>query len=553
MEGIEQYGWLAQELKRQSAMNGAQGGCQSWVGGGQSNGQSWEPPAKKQKTGVITPAMKSMQAQQGGMQRQCKWCQQGQCWTHQGVSKTQGQQSKPQQTKPPQIKPPKIAVGTGGGFNLTVGPMPVGPLQDEPQNGTHFTGQRLPIPVPVASGAKPDCQWCKKGECWTHVGGAANKKRKREDGQGQQLPSESNICWDFVKNQCHLGDACPFDHAITSAALNVKAHEGTKVKGRTEEDKAASKIEYQSWAEERLISGVDPTGTTAAAIAPSSDFWFCQVCLVCQKECDWNVYQKHHKGSKTHLAAFIKGGGFMLKPEYCPRPDPDLVKPMETPSIPRFISCGGFGACKVLTLGEQDYSFSLAVAKTQLTMMSVAQTTATSYLAAHDPSEPEVHVRDDGMRAHYSRRSLPSMDGALQKNIDALCSIGGTCLHSVDATDLPGTLLTQTGDTYNVIIFPFPRASLMRGCCPKNPRLLRNFFRSVNAAAILEPGGKIGVILLRTQYAEWDMHCLAAESGYYLIDHTPLPPGFYQGREMSGKIFDSWQKIGAEIYMFQLR
>jgi len=206
----------------------------------------------------------------------------------------------------------------------------------------------------------------------------------------------------------------------------------------------------------------------------------------------------------------------------------------------------------VLSLGEQDYSFSLAVAKTQSSACQNVSLVATSYLAYHDPDEPEVHVRDDGMRAHYSRRSLPSMDGALQKNIDELCSLGGVALHSVDATDLSGTLLPQCPQTFNMIVFPFPRASLQRGCQPKNPALIRNFFRSVNQSGILMPGGKIGIVLLRSQFAEWDTACLALEAGYQLVDHATLPDGFYQGREMSGKIFDSWKKIGAEIYMFQL-
>ena len=59
--------------------------------------------------------------------------------------------------------------------------------------------------------------------------------------------------------------------------------------------------------------------------------------------------------------------------------------------------------------------------------------------------------------------------------------LGGLVLHSVDATDLRGTFLPQCSVAeYDVIVFPFPRASLVRGVDPRNPRLLRNFFRSVN-------------------------------------------------------------------------
>mmetsp|Transcript_14179 Transcript_14179/g.22569 ORF Transcript_14179/g.22569 Transcript_14179/m.22569 type:complete len:495 (-) Transcript_14179:78-1562(-) len=356
----------------------------------------------------------------------------------------------------------------------------------------------------------------------------------------------ANVCWDFVKNQCRKGANCPLDHSITSDVLNVKAHVGSFVKGRTEEEKEAAKQEYATWAEERLDAGVDPTGSNATSL----DWWYCQVCLVCLCECDWNAYTGSHKNGAAHRKKFIADGGYALKPGVL-RPDPQLQRPLEVGTIPRFISCAGFADCKVLSLGEQDYSFSLKVAQLQLEKFEGSQIVATSYLAAHDPDEPEVHVRDDGMRAHFSRRSLPGMDGALQKNIDDIVQTGAIVLHSVDATDLPGTLLNQCGETYDLIVFPFPRASLQRGCQPKNPRLLRNFFRSVNDAEILELGGKIGIVLLRTQFADWDTACLALEAGFHLVDHAALPDGFYQGREMSGKIFDSWKQIGAEIYMFQ--
>ena len=34
--------------------------------------------------------------------------------------------------------------------------------------------------------------------------------------------------------------------------------------------------------------------------------------------------------------------------------------------------------------------------------------------------EPEIHVKDDGMEAHYSRKSLPSMGGQLQVDISGV-------------------------------------------------------------------------------------------------------------------------------------
>lgn len=374
----------------------------------------------------------------------------------------------------------------------------------------------------------------------------SKKQKTAKKATAGALAVPDGLCYDFMsKNGCAKGDACPLNHAATQEFLSVKANVGSRVSGRSDEERAAAKADYQSWAEERLDKGSDPSGSNAQ----SCDWWYCQTCLVCLKECDWNVYMGTHKNGAAHKKQYMADGGYSLK-EGVLRPNPQLTKPLANGTIPRFISCTGFARSKVLALGEQDYSFSLSIAKLQA-QTGGTQLVATSYLAAHDPDEPEIHVRDDGMRAWYSRRSLPSMEGALQKNIDDCRNLGGVVLHSVDATDLPGTLLTQTGDTYNVIVFPFPRASLQRGCQPKNPRLIRNFFRSVNEAEILEPGGKIGIVLLRTQFAEWDIACLGLEAGFHLVDQATLPDGWYQGREMSGKIFDSWKGIGAEIYMFQ--
>merc|ERR1712087_1005224 len=136
------------------------------------------------------------------------------------------------------------------------------------------------------------------------------------------------------------------------------------------------------------------------------------------------------------------------------------------------------------------------------------------------------------------------------KNIQEIKSLGGCILHSVDATDLPGTLLTQvsTGE-FDIVVFPFPRYSLKRSVDPGNSQLLRGFFRSVNKAGVLAPGGVVQVLMLGTQYAEWDTACMALEAGFRLQDFVTLPPGFYQSREMSGK---AWTPQNGVLYSFAL-
>ena len=199
----------------------------------------------------------------------------------------------------------------------------------------------------------------------------------------------------------------------------------------------------------------------------------------------------------------------------------------------------------VLTLGEMDFSFSLAVARLRPPGTPLV---ATSYLAEHDPTELEVHPADDGERAAYRRFSLPGMQGALHRNIDALNKLGSQVLHSVDATNLQGTLRTQGIEGgFHIVVFPFPRYSLSRAPNPCNSRLLRDFFLSVLDGVLLE-GGLIQLVMLSSQYEDWDVNGMANDVGMKLTSRVELPRNFYQPREMSGK---PWVPSGAELLTFQ--
>lgn len=199
----------------------------------------------------------------------------------------------------------------------------------------------------------------------------------------------------------------------------------------------------------------------------------------------------------------------------------------------------------ILTLGEMDFSFSLAVARLRPAGTPLV---ATSYLAEHDPNEPEVHPADDGERAAYRRSSLPGMNGALQKNIDELNKLDAQVLHSVDATDMEGTLRSQGVEGgFHIVIFPFPRYSLSRAPNPYNSRLLRDFFVSTMNGVLLE-GGLIQVIMLSSQYDDWDVNGMANDVGIKLTSRVQLPAAFYQPREMSGK---PWTPSGAELLTFE--
>lgn len=336
--------------------------------------------------------------------------------------------------------------------------------------------------------------------------------------------------------------------------------------------KTAKESEYAEWREERLITGADPTNENVESVS----CWYAQVCLVCLSPVSGLANWSMHAGGKSHRNKYAALGGVQLRPGV-PRPNVDLNNLTSMPrqvsmyhqrkagmsecsaarqDMERFVSVSGFASgSSILSIGEQDYSFSLSVAKLQATAgQSPVQLVASSYLAEHDPYEEEVHVKDDALRAQYTRRSLPSMGGALFSNIAAIKALGGVILHSVDATDLPGTLLTQIPfgnqfGTFDIVVFPFPRFSVDRSVNPGNSKLLRNFFRSVRHAGVLAPGGSVQLLLLSTQFAEWDTACVAAEAGFQLDRYEELPQGFYQSREMTGK---AWTPVNGMIYIFKV-
>eukprot|EP00746_Dinoflagellata_sp_MGD_P127733 gnl/MRDRNA2_/MRDRNA2_62232_c0_seq1.p1 gnl/MRDRNA2_/MRDRNA2_62232_c0~~gnl/MRDRNA2_/MRDRNA2_62232_c0_seq1.p1 ORF type:complete len:626 (-),score=135.12 gnl/MRDRNA2_/MRDRNA2_62232_c0_seq1:77-1849(-) len=325
---------------------------------------------------------------------------------------------------------------------------------------------------------------------------------------------------------------------VSTAAAIDKDTTWTK---RTEDEKDQARATYQQWRDFRASIGMDPSSTNVT----SFDGWYASVCLACLTEVQLINFPSHAKGAR-HAKSYKEIGGLQLLDGVI-RPDPHAQVAAHQSSVGDFASLCGFEGSRVLVIGEQDYSFSLKVAQQQHES-GEASIVATSYLAAHDPSEVEFHAKDDGERTRYSRKSLPSMNGALQQNLDALQELGGVALHSVDATNLEETLLPQLSDhQFDVVVFPFPRASLQRGCDPRNSQLLRGYFRSVAETGLLADQGVVQLLMLQNQYAEWDTACMALEHGFELFSRVALPKGFYQSREMSGK---PWTPEGGEMYIF---
>ena len=207
-----------------------------------------------------------------------------------------------------------------------------------------------------------------------------------------------------------------------------------------------------------------------------------------------------------------------------------------------FLKIGNYiKGSKILILGEQDFSYTLSLCNL---LNSGDNIIGTSYLKAYNPmsTEPEQYPSDDGIRANYFRWTLPSHEGVLEYNLMLLKQYNATIGHGIDGTKLYESLNNNNlyNGRFDIIVFPFPRASLKRGLDFRNSTLIQGFFNSVriNKEHILYPNSQIQLIILENQFNEWDITNIAAENGFILkwrscVDFNLLKG--YQPRELSGK------------------
>ncbi|OLQ05153.1 hypothetical protein AK812_SmicGene11710 [Symbiodinium microadriaticum] len=256
--------------------------------------------------------------------------------------------------------------------------------------------------------------------------------------------------------------ALPVDAEVQPPAKRAKKEnevDRTLSSGSIQSQEGAEII--SEWRDARL----EPCELSDIQDPASLEYYFGQACLICGAIVSIKGWDAHASGKK-HLQR-LQAQPMKLRA--------GIERPLPAPSCElldssRFVETGGwsqpdeFGEYPtVLTLGEMDYSFSLAVAQLR---PAGSVLVATSYLAEHDPNEVEVHPSDDGQRV----------------------------LHSVDATNLAGTLQSQGVEgSFHTVVFPFPRYSLSRAPNPNNSRLLRDFFISVIRDGILLDGGYIQI------------------------------------------------------------
>eukprot|EP00494_Astrolonche_serrata_P025432 UN25693 len=273
-----------------------------------------------------------------------------------------------------------------------------------------------------------------------------------------------------------------------------------------------------------LIEGEYPKNAAMAG-----GLWYCGLCLVCLTPVQYCNLHGHLQGGKHQnaygkrplKASFRRIPPILITEEQAMQCQP-WIREKQTQGYPLVYLCDkkrfkdlccykpGY---RVLTLGEQDFSFTLSVAKYG------CETVGTSYLGAYDKNvaDPNPSKLDDADRETYKQLTLSSMNGDLEKNIKHCGEKGITIRYDVDATKLKETLIDKGVEgEFDIIAFPFPRASLFRGCDPGNSFLLRDFFNNVIKNNVLRPGGIVQLVMLESQFNEWDVHQLSLEANFSL-------------------------------------
>jgi len=301
----------------------------------------------------------------------------------------------------------------------------------------------------------------------------------------------------------------------------------------TQEDAAR----HVQWRAERLEPLGQRTGAGLRAASGSLGLWFGGVCLCCLAAVAHGSWRLHAAGDR-HRRNFA-AVPVQLKPS--------LQRPPTAPGVSlyredSFLQVAGWalGRAPILSVGEMDFSFSLAVARLRPPRSKLV---ATSYLRAHDSTEHEHYPEDDAERASFERRSLPGMGGELEENLKELRKLGSEVRHGVDATNLVSTLQgARYAGPFGCVVFPFPRATLRRENDPKNSELVRAFFRNAApGAGLVAPGGVVQLLILGSQYEDWDIAGCAADAGLVLWSRAVVPSTFYQTREVSGRAWDFGQ------------
>mmetsp|Transcript_26596 Transcript_26596/g.56349 ORF Transcript_26596/g.56349 Transcript_26596/m.56349 type:complete len:583 (+) Transcript_26596:105-1853(+) len=333
------------------------------------------------------------------------------------------------------------------------------------------------------------------------------------------------------------------------------------------ERSSSTQEEYLRWRQERrLVQGSDPAGLHSNSL----DLWYGEACLVCLRHCPLEQY-KHHAKSAKHQDNYWSAGGLALRTTEAANSSATARArrpPSPLPSDRRerwargeqdeeleleFWEVSGLAGGRVLILGEADFSFSAAVAAKKHQASGKdgwadgpAAVVATTLFSEYDPMEPEVWL-SRGQAVWYPRRSLSSFGGLLEKHLEVLRAADAEVLYEVDATELAGTLSRRTIENFDTVVFPFPQAS---PCSDgQNAILIRRFFRNVARVLKDSPNSRVQIMILESQYVDWDIELLAQEANLILDTWLPLPMNIYTIRFLAGK---AWRPRNAVFVSFRL-
>eukprot|EP01084_Bolivina_argentea_P297285 512131_1 len=280
-------------------------------------------------------------------------------------------------------------------------------------------------------------------------------------------------------------------------------------------------------------------------LSMDNNLWYAQSCLICLVEVHISLWKQHING-KIHQMNFKNSARIITMKRV-------IVVPIQY-SEQYFIRVLNYTSrTKVLVLGEQDFSYSVAICTLLQTGHNIL---ATSYLAALDTNTPEDNSisTTDGERINYCRKTLPFCNGILQKNLNLLSEFEAQIAYKIDATNIYECICNANiyNSPFDIVTFPFPRTSLKRGVDVRNSLLIHGFFSEItkHRHQLLHKSSQIQIITLDKQLNEWDIATVAMDNGWTLkwrcsVNFASLP--HYQPREVNGK---AWKPKMASLLVF---
>ncbi|CAM9697262.1 unnamed protein product, partial [Discosporangium mesarthrocarpum] len=203
--------------------------------------------------------------------------------------------------------------------------------------------------------------------------------------------------------------------------------------------------------------------------------------------------------------------------------------------------------CAILTLGDGNFSFSIAMARSLLQPGDTRTQSDEQPLPAHRPARSYAIVATsfDGREDLVTK--YPESEGIVRK----LKKMGVSVRHNVDATAIgesetnnngtmaEGELVSRLPGPFHHIIFNHPHTGTED--VRRHRSLLGHFFFAARRDNVLAPQGIVHVTLASDQPERWRLREQAARHGFVLVSRCPFPgtklDGFMTKRHQTGRSF----------------